>query len=500
MINENFINFEYIPDFMDHDDTFPHEHYHTPAKLASHEYQECMHKKNNEKECKESSLKVYEKNISSEEKYINCMNKAKSGYDKKLCENTFNKDNKYRYTNNLYGAYKTAELQYCMKDEIQKIIKKTCGDCEEKSKKSESSIAEDMYYKTCIRNKENCEKKYDNAKKCIENLKSRQPETEECLQDIKYNSLYGLCYEHKGFNIGEYIGNILSYLISPIRKGKFYIVYFMFIVMTVIFFGGIFFAFLWMLILFMYTVLGNKGKRAFPGMIIFEFINQYYLRIHPTVLLISGVLWAFFFGICILLYYFKKTFGWWPASWVWERIGIFPSISKIVFKWFDRMYGCGFSPNRQSLYCDNNTMWVLMEDWMVEFAQDVLEIDKSEEEIRNASNAFRDLGDDDIKVAFSIKKIAEESKNRAKNKGKEVIKEEVNNIKEEFTLFNNKNNYIEENFVFDRIFDIKELNNMNKKFKNINSAIKEMEIYEKNMYDNLENDSKELKKQGEEVR
>ena len=41
---------------------------------------------------------------------------------------------------------------------------------------------------------------------------------------------------------------------------------------------------------------------------------------------------------------------------------------------------------------------------------------------------------------------------------------------------------------------------MNKKFKNINSAIKEMEIYEKNMYDNLENDSKELKKQGEEVR
>ena len=48
MINENFINFSFEPNYMDHDDTYPHKHHHTPAKLASHEYQECMHNKKNE--------------------------------------------------------------------------------------------------------------------------------------------------------------------------------------------------------------------------------------------------------------------------------------------------------------------------------------------------------------------------------------------------------------------------------------------------------------------
>ena len=68
-----------------------------------------------------------------------------------------------------------------MKEEIEKILKQNCGKCEEKSKNSESSIAEDMYYKTCIKNKENCEKKYDNAKKCIDDLKKGEPETENSV-------------------------------------------------------------------------------------------------------------------------------------------------------------------------------------------------------------------------------------------------------------------------------------------------------------------------------
>ena len=66
MINENFINFSYKPEYIDHDDTYPYDHHHTPARLASHQYQECMHKKNNENECKQQSLKVYEDNIAAE--------------------------------------------------------------------------------------------------------------------------------------------------------------------------------------------------------------------------------------------------------------------------------------------------------------------------------------------------------------------------------------------------------------------------------------------------
>ena len=225
-----------------------------------------------------------------------------------------------------------------MKDELEKNIKKICGDCQEKSKKSDSSIAEDMYYKICSKNKENCEKKYDTAKKCIDNLKKEEPETEECLKDIRYNALYGSCYEHKGTSISDFIISILSYLLGPISKGPFYFVYFMFILLSVIFFGGIFLACIWVLFLFMYTVLGNNGRRAFPGIIIFELINQYFQRLHPIVLQISGLLWAFFFGICFLLYFFLKNFlDGETISWVWKAIGIFPDNSEVVFDWFDRL-------------------------------------------------------------------------------------------------------------------------------------------------------------------
>lgn len=490
MINENFINFDFEPNYMDHDDTYPHEHHHTPAKLASHEYQECMHKKKNEKECRADSLKAYENNISAEQKYINCMDKAKGGLDKRLCNNTFNKDNKYSYTS-AYGAYKQANLQYCMNEELKKNIKTTCGDCEKKSKNAESSIGEDMFYNNCIKNKEKCQEKYDNAKKCIDNLKTGEPETEECLQDIRFNSLYGPCYEHEGTDIVGFISKILNYLIGPIIKGPFWFIYFGFTVFTVIFFGGILFAILWCFVLFMYTVLGNNARRAFPGIIIFEFINQYYQRIHPTVLLISGLLWAFLFGICIMLYFFRKTFGWWPATWVWEAIGIFPGNEEPVFNWFDRMFGCAEKSGRKALYCHNNNLWILMEDWMVEFAQTVIKIDKTEIEIRNAINAFRNLGDDDIKVAYSMKEMAKEVKNESENQGKKVAKEQKDNIKEKFTLFSNNNNkkYIEENFILDNGFDMKKLDDLTNNFKNFKDIIKEVKKNTEDKYESQGGDS-----------
>ena len=494
MINENFINFSYKPEYIDHDDTYPYDHHHTPARLASHQYQECMHKKNNENECKQQSLKVYEDNIAAEKKYKDCRRNAKTASDKRLCEKTFNKDNKYRYTS-LYDTYNIASLQYCMKDELEKNIKKICGDCQEKSKKSDSSIAEDMYYKICSKNKENCEKKYDTAKKCIDNLKKEEPETEECLKDIRYNALYGSCYEHKGTSISDFIISILSYLLGPISKGPFYFVYFMFILLSVIFFGGIFLACIWVLFLFMYTVLGNNGRRAFPGIIIFELINQYFQRLHPIVLQISGLLWAFFFGICFLLYFFKKLFGWWPASWVWKAIGIFPDNSEVVFDWFDRLiFGCGIkSSARKTLFCHTNSMWILIEDWMVEFAKNTLKIDKTETELRNAINAFRDLGEEDIKIIFSMKKMAEESKNAAQKKGQQIVSEQINNITEEFTVFDKKNKCIEENFILEDIFNrdiyMNEIDKITKSIGNFKNAINDVKNRTLNDYDNAKSNA-----------
>lgn len=457
MITERFINFEYNSPYMDHDDTYPHEHHHTPAKLASHEYIKCMHEKNNESECKAASLRVYEENISAEQKYKDCMSNAKTAADKRLCQITFNKSNEYSYSNAL-SAYEVGNTQYCMRDEMEKSIKNNCINCK---KNSELTAEEDILYKNCMNKRQECINSYDDAKKCIDELKNG--ETEECLRNAKYNILYGKCHENKGLDLLGIIVSILTWLAFPIKKGIFYLIYFMFTVMSVVFFGGLFFVLIWGLVVFMYTILGNKGTRAFPGIIVYGVINQYFRQIHPFVLLFVGLAWAFLFGICILLYFFKKTFGWWPATWVWKAIGIFPGNEKPVFKWFDRMFGCTKKSGRKALFCHNNNLWILMEDWMVEFAQKVLRIDKTEVEIKNAINAFKDLGDEDIKIQYSISKMAEESKNKTENKAKETIVKQANSI-ETFTndikSFKTKGRYIEETFIFN--FDKDDMSKLDK--------------------------------------
>lgn len=485
MINENFINFNFEPNYMDHDDTYPHKHHHTPAKLASHEYQECMHKKKNEKKCKEDSLRVYENNISAEQEFINCMDGAKTTLDKRVCNNTFNKDNKYSHTS-AYGSYEQLTLKRCMTEELKENIEKICGNCEKKSKNTETSIGEDMYYNNCIKNKKKCENKYDNAKKCIENLKAGQYETQECLDDIRFTSLYGPCYEQKGINIGGIIGKILKYLIGPLKKGIFYFIYFGFTVMSALIFGGSCLYFVWLLYKKAFGLPRIKTlKWGFPGIII-DKILDFLMWFEKHGVQLFFLLWTFLFGICLTLYFFKKFFGKWPAIWVWKAIGIFPGNEKQVFNWFDRMFGCMTKIGRKSVFCHTNNHWILMEDWMVEFAQTFLKTDKTEVEIRNAINAIRDLGDDDIKVEYSIEKIIEETK----KKGNKVSNEQIDNNKEEFTLCDRvrKPYYIEENFIDLQVFD-----NITNEIDNFKLAINDMRTNEVEKTKSQEDFEKEQK-------
>lgn len=427
MISNFLPNFEFIPTHMDHDDTYTHEHHHTPAKLASHEYQKCMHNKKNEKECKEQSIKIYEDNISAEQKYIDCMNSTKTKADERMCELTFNSSNEYAYSNALKN-YEVASLQLCLNEELDKKINKYTKDCNTNSENLANSIGQNALNKECMEKKQKFDKNIDKVKECIENLKNG--ETKECLENPEYNILYGQCYENKGLNLKELMVTILSYLTFPISRGLFFFIYFAFTIMSFVFFGGLFFSFIWMLVIFMYTIIGNNGSRAFPGIIIYELINQYFQKLHPYIILFSGLIWAFLFGICIMLYFFKKTFGWWPAEWVWKAIGIFPGNEKPVFNWFDRLFGCAKKSGRKGLHCHGNNLWLLMEDWLVEFSQKVLKIDKTELEIRNAINAFRDLGSDDIKLQYSISKMAEDAKKKAQENG-----EIHTDNKDEFTNF-----------------------------------------------------------------
>ena len=187
--------------------------------------------------------------------------------------------------------------------------------------------------------------------------------------------------------------------------------------MTAVIFGGICLLLLWWLIDFLYGLpFLRNAKWAFPGIVIYNSLRAWFSTVYPVILLVCGLIWAFLFGICITLYFFKKFFGEWPAIWVWKAIGIFPGNEKQVFNWFDRMFGCMKKSGRKALFCHTNNYWILMEDWMVEFAQTFLKIDKTEVEIRNAINAIRDLGDDDIKIAYSMEKIIEETKKKGYKK------------------------------------------------------------------------------------
>ena len=130
---------------------------------------------------------------------------------------------------------------------------------------------------------------------------------------------------------------------------------------TVVFFGGIFLLLLWWLIAFLYGLpFLRKAKWAFPGIVIYKGLSVYFSTVHLVILQVSCIIWAFLFGICIMLYFFHKAFGWWPATWVWKAIGLFPGNEKQVFNWFDRMFGCMKKSGRKGLYCHTNTIFGLV--------------------------------------------------------------------------------------------------------------------------------------------
>ena len=130
---------------------------------------------------------------------------------------------------------------------------------------------------------------------------------------------------------------------------------------------------------------------------------------------------------------------------------------------------------------------------MVEFAKNTLKIDKTETELRNAINAFRDLGEEDIKIIFSMKKMAEESKNAAQKKGQQIVSEQINNITEEFTVFDKKNKCIEENFILEDIFNrdiyMNEIDKITKSIGNFKNAINDVKNRTLNDYDNAKSNA-----------
>ena len=104
-----------------------------------------------------------------------------------------------------------------------------------------------------------------------------------------------------------------------------------------------------------------------------------------------------------------------------------------------------------------------------------------------------------MKVAYSMEKMAEETRNKTENKGKKVANEQKDNIKEEFTLFNNnKNNYknyIEENFILDSGFDLKKLDTLTNDFKNFKNVISDVEEKQKKKNEEQSGDSESFKKE-----
>jgi hypothetical protein len=80
-----------------------------------------------------------------------------------------------------------------------------------------------------------------------------------------------------------------------------------------------------------------------------------------------------------------------------------------------------------------------------------------------------------------------------------MVNEQTNNITEEFTVMNNnKNSYIEENFILDT--DMKQLDNLKYKLDNFKSVVGDVKKNTSDYYDKQGSDSEALEKQAEEAK
>jgi hypothetical protein len=155
-------------------------------------------------------------------------------------------------------------------------------------------------------------------------------------------------------------------------------------------------------------------------------------------------IWLVLFVIVYIFWIIKKTLGWWPASMVWDSLGIFKG-SKTAFRWLDAAEGCNKKSNKP-IICNGQAVWNLLEDWNYE----------------NIKFMDPDLDEDKFRQRFNFIKTFNPEYNWSGTNNKstqESIGEENRNKYENFTDYNKykkNNNLIENFFIMDKLIPAKQ--------------------------------------------
>lgn len=403
--------FNFVRNFIDHS-IYP-KHYHSDKRKAKHKYDECMYKaktKEEKEKCKNERDKVFKEN------------KKYEGKD-------YNKDDS-SLDWDIRSEYKKKELYNCIDQKIDLIKNKKISKCSNKN---------------CRDFNEN---KYNKMKECNNSKKE-----DICKQD--YNEYKKLYYNCEKKNKKK---SFITVILDIIAKGNiFEKIYYSFTLFSILLFFGIFIWILWyFLVVFNWLIRRNVYKKEnnslpdikfpifregkflsknFPGPFIWTPLEKYFQYFHFLFIQIVLIIWAGLLFVVILLYFFKKMFGWWPASWVWDSIGLFKG-SGPCFDWIDSVFGCTTSGG--PVYCNGQALWNLMEDWIVYTCKKGKTVcnNKSEEEIRAAFNAFKDINIENFSTINSNKKeIIYKKDNYIENFS---LLKNLDSVTNEFNSFSNK--------------------------------------------------------------
>lgn len=339
-------------------------------------------------------------------------------------------------------------------------------------------------------------RKCNNSKRvsnCIKDFNYYKEHKEVC-EKCRDGNRTGPCEDKRDSKRG---GNLTRFLKKGLGNGFFPLLYWLFVVFTILLFVLIFcYIFYFLKLIFVHLIYNplthimigvtppddNKDSydktdgREFKsyldsgpgGAAVQKICKLFAIMIRNSYWWIVPV-WLVLFVTVLVFWYLKKAFGWWPASMVWDSIGIFKG-SKTAFRWLDAAEGCNKKSNRP-IICNGQAVWNLIEDWNYENIK-LMDSNVDEDKYRQKFNFIKTFNPEYNWSGTKGKSIEEIMKQEFDNRisYENENENEIQNENENFTNYDkykNKNNLIEDFFIMDKLIPVKQkLSDIIKKNKN----------------------------------
>lgn len=312
----------------------------------------------------------------------------------------------------------------------------------------------------------------------------------ECEKDDKYKEYKEVCENNckDGNRTGDCkdkkkkeSGNLRSIFTLTSGKGFYPLIYWLFVVFTILLFGLIFsYIFYFIRLIFVhliydrltYIMIGvtqpdnNKDSydktdgREFKsysdnaplGAIVKNICKLFAIMIRKSHWWIIPI-WLVLFVTVYVFWIIKKTLGWWPASMVWDSIGIFKG-SKTAFRWLDAVEGCNKKSNRP-IICNSQATWNLLEDWNYENIK-FMDPNLDEDKFRQRFNFIKTFNPEYNWSGTKDKSIQESIGGNIAEKYEEEIRNKYENFTDYNKYIKKNNNLIENFFIMDKLIPVKQ--------------------------------------------